>query len=520
MRARLTTALSVLGFLAAAAWPSANFVNLNYSQLNAGAYGRIDDVLAVTFALGALGTLLASAGALFRRRWGSRVLTLLAVFILLLFTSSSMTSWLGPISSFVGLANFPAFPAIAAIFLLLCAAWVLSSYEPFRVLVALASIVAFSLPASMLTAQYLATMSPSTISERKLVSTLPGAASMSGESVYYIIVDGYPDETMLAAHGFDNSEFLKDMTSAGFSYDPHARSNYVMTYLSLTAILEADYPVTEVSPPYKDRTQFFPIALDAGAEPFAVRQFINNGYSTFRISNWWGGCRDAVFDICFENEEAPITYALDTYLQPTLLSRVISREAVLGVSDDRPSDALELLIANLDVISSKERSFTFVHHLSPHEPYTRLADCSKRQASPDDSKLTRSEKARLYLDAVSCVNIQITRVVEKIIEEDDDAIIVVQSDHGSDLEVDWHAPIDKWDEAAEVERSGILNLVRVPEDCRQWIQAGLGQINTMRLVLGCLQRRVPQFLPERTFITAYETNPDFGLAVKAEFGDR
>lgn len=35
----------------------------------------------------------------------------------------------------------------------------------------------------------------------------------------------------------------------------------------------------------------------------------------------------------------------------------------------------------------------------------------------------------------------------------------------------------------------------------------------MRFVFGCLARRAPEYLEERTYLTTYEVFPDFGLAL-------
>ena len=59
-------------------------------------------------------------------------------------------------------------------------------------------------------------------------------------------------------------------------------------------------------------------------------------------------------------------------------------------------------------------------------------------------------------------------------------------------------------------RIGIINFVKVHKECHQWLKSSLGPINTIRFVLSCLERKEPQYVEEKTYITAYK-GEDFGI---------
>jgi hypothetical protein len=508
-RAGAVSLLAALGFVAACAWPLVNFVNINLSQLAIGAYGSPDDLVTLTIAAIASGALLSWLMGRVRGGWDVRLLTVLSAAVFLTFGSAALRDWIksGGVSSGSTLA------AGLVIIGVLIGCWVLSRTEPFRVMVGIASVIALLIPLSGVIPSaavlvFASKLADATIAEEAL------ATSLSGENVYYIVPDGYSGARTLQSFGYDNSTFLSEMAERGFGNDPDALSNYLVTHLSLMAILDADYPATEGSPKYVDRSGFFPVSLNNGHVPRAMQQFEAAGYSTLRLSNWWGGCNDKVFSECYDNTSASSSYAFDTFLQPTILSSILSREVIFGaVQTAEPDGALDLFEHHFPEIWSARPYFLFLHHLAPHEPYTRNADCSVRNGSDGDSSLETAQKVVLFLNATSCVNKQLLSVVDLIIEHDPSAIVVVQSDHGSDFHVDWDAPLARWSEGALSERAEILSLVRLPQECRTWDTRGRGQVNTMRLVLGCLQRSEPDFLPEATYASAYETHPEFGTVV-------
>jgi hypothetical protein len=95
-----------------------------------------------------------------------------------------------------------------------------------------------------------------------------------------------------------------------------------------------------------------------------------------------------------------------------------------------------------------------------------------------------------------------------------EATIVLQSDHGSAFEVDWEKPLAQWSKTAITERSSFLNLIHAPEDCRQWLTGPLGQVNTIRFVVACLEGKAPAYLPEASYLSTYSEGEDKGRLLR------
>lgn len=510
--------LMTIGFVSASIWPLANFINTNFSQLSLGIYGQLDDLYFFTVALVGFGLILSWGVGRIRPALSDRVFAVLAVSTFLVFTSEATRELVSGVFGLLGIAMGGVLLTIALITFLAGVSWFLSRFEPFRTAVGIASLVALLIPLSSLV--FAAT--PWLLSAPDKVAEVRNApreisTNSTGENIYYIVVDGYAGNAGMELIGHDNQPFIDTMAERGFSHDPTARSNYFMTHLSLLATLEANYIVTDKSPRYEDRKGFFPAALSRDHDPEAIEAIKASGYHAIRIGNWWAGCPDLTFERCFPKYNDVRSYAFDTFFQSTVFEVFLSREAILGAGNYASISALDLLELNFDEVTSAQPLFLFAHLLSPHSPYSRNADCSARAFSNADLKLPTDQKTSLYVDAVSCVNKQVLRVVDRIVRVDPTAVIVIQADHGASFFIDWTLPLSQWPKSAVDERASILSLARLPERCQHWNIEGKGQINTMRLLVACAQNRAPEFLPEETYISAYEDHSDFGLIAKAGY---
>jgi hypothetical protein len=99
-------------------------------------------------------------------------------------------------------------------------------------------------------------------------------------------------------------------------------------------------------------------------------------------------------------------------------------------------------------------------------------------------------------------------LIDFLISRNPRSLIVLQSDHGSAFTMEWSKPMAEWKRSSIDEKRSYLNFIRAPEDCRQWLGHPLGQINTSRFVIACIEGRAPEYLPERTYITTYHEGPE------------
>jgi hypothetical protein len=394
---------------------------------------------------------------------------------------------------------------VVALTAFLLLVWRLSRSEPVRVVVAVvASVVGLTALGSVASSS-LNRAATETSAEAEAV--LGTERTLSPRNVYYVVLDGYAGGAALKRYlGHDIGSFLEEMRSLEFFSADAARSNYVTTHLAMIGTLEADYPIDETSPPFTDRRAFFPQAMRLGRQPGVVGRLLSGGHDFIHIGNRWAQCRTDVGIQCLgANRNSSFQEVMGVFLSPTKVP--LKR---IGLARPIPTALASFESGFEGVASSKSPYFVFVHELAPHPPYWR-EDCSVPSAGLLGQQSDEAGREG-YVRTIDCLNKEIVRIARWLVDTDPEAVIVFQADHGSDFGLDWSRSLSRWDDAAVDQRTSILNLIRVPDGCRQWLRPTLSPINTMRLVMACLENRPPDYLPERTMLTTYETNVDFGLA--------
>ncbi len=499
---RHIAALPFIGFSLACIYPGAHFIGVNAAQLQWMGTSSVLVIAALCGILWLTGIVLAVAPALLPIRWSvHQAFSVGIVGIFVLFSFGPITQWLvSEVSVSPAFSNW--------IYLLILAGslfivWRLSTHEPVRMMLAIAAALML-----VLTGPALGSVSKIFFLAYDNKQRGEGDASslvLSGNNVYYVILDGYAGRTALKKYlSYDIDPFLQQMSDLGYSHIDLARTNYMTTHVAIMSILDMDYVVTENSLRYSDRMRFFPYRIRKGQPPVVVRKLTSAGYDFVHIGNSWAPCNPRFSIKCVINEDrfGSVEYATSVFLGPTPVLKTLQKLIEWPMIHD---DALLLLTENINnLLGSKRPFFAFVHHMSPHPPYLN-AGCA--------TGFTAEEGREQYKNTIECLNVSVLALAKRIQTLDPSAIVVFQADHGSAFEVNIRLPLREWSEAAIDERSSILNLVHVPELCKKWLRPDLSQINTMRLVLGCLEGRPPAYLNERTYSSAYETSLDFGLVL-------
>jgi hypothetical protein len=349
----------------------------------------------------------------------------------------------------------------------------------------------------------------------------------TGEHVYYFIFDSYPGRPVMERYfNFDDSGLYRSLTGLGFYNVGDFVSNYFATLLTLTAILEADYPVTEGSPAPIDTRDFYPVNLYNGREPGAVQAFKALGYKPYFVGNWYAGCAgklDTVFD-CLSTKTLVLPPVLATFLGPTpfpVLAQWLGRAASPdprpnGPAADKNYDATADVLRNLPYLAhTRQGSFVFAHNMPPHPPLIYDRNCgTPAHAGANMLDFNWNVRKEMYIDEVACVNTKIERVAKAIVAEDPDAIIVIQSDHGSFTSLTGRFDPATVSPTTVFEISWPINFIRAPAACRQWLYPGMSQINTMRFVLGCIQRTRPSYVEDRSYWNAAKGATTYGPFVR------
>lgn len=322
--------------------------------------------------------------------------------------------------------------------------------------------------------------------------------------IYYLVMDGYANSAVLRdVLNFDNSEFDNYLTDKGFYLATEGRSNYVQTHLSLAATLnmkQLNYLTSVLGEASTDAN--IPYYMLSNNK--VISYLKNKGYKCINFSSGWGSTNyNKYADFNFSSSEK-IDEVLSTFIQTTILYPFVKyfsapkksyRNSILYTLDNIP---------RLDSI--EEPKFVFAHIVCPHPPYVFTKDGSQL---PHDLKLDNSWKSsekRYYLDQLEYLNSRVKEIVEVILKKDEDAVIVLQSDHGSAfLADDWSNPSSEFVN----ERAKILNAILLKGPGRELLYPGISSVNTFPVIFNSIFGENFELLKDSTYFSSYEQPYNF-----------
>jgi hypothetical protein len=376
-------------------------------------------------------------------------------------------------------------------------AYRLSRYEAVRRAVAIFGVVFLAVPLLTYVSYRLDRETPTVSVDDADVPEL----AMTPPNVYWFILDGYGRNDQLdRVLGLDNAEFYGDLEERGFAVSETSTTSYPRTHLSLASTLEMEF----VAEPGNDIADEFvtmaPVLKGANA---TVDRFRAHGYQFIYSDHGsleWSQCNEPRADLCLPAIEPP--RAIDELERSILDLTPLRSLSIFPTSYTEPAQVIDELAAVEDEV--EEPFFLIAHVGSPHWPYRFRDDCSTRSVPLDAYRLTYDERREAYETDLRCLNERMLAAIDEIDERDPDAVIIVQSDHGSDFLTDWDVPPDEWSNDSLAERYAALNAMRLPAECDDGPVEGLGLVNTFRLVFACLEGREPDLLPERMFLSPWE----------------
>jgi hypothetical protein len=327
--------------------------------------------------------------------------------------------------------------------------------------------------------------------------------------VYYLIFDRYASERVLAEQfDFDNSPFLDDLESRGFTVINDAVSNYPRTTPSLASSLNMMYldPLAE---------ELGQDSVDWGAmndyidRALVPTTFERLGYRTVNIGSWWNstaydpGADENV--TLYPSNEFSYTFWTTT-MWPTLsrTTGLAQHDAwQRGIWQATP----EQFAAVAEVAEDPEPTYTFAHFLVPHPPEVFRADGSYALDGPELS----DDEA--YREQVRYTNTQIQELLDTIIggaAPGAEPIVIIQADEGpypQGLIAD--EPNYDFFEAtqADMERKQmILEALYLPGH-QEAVPDFMTPINTFRLVFAEYFGADLELVPDRAFVLRDNRHP-------------
>ena len=331
--------------------------------------------------------------------------------------------------------------------------------------------------------------------------------SVKHPNIFYIVPDGLTSPKILKDYAdIDFVDSIKNFEGKGFSVPMHNYSSYSATHLSLAALFKMDYPVTEKSKPYKDRSEFYPTIRDRNSE--LLQYLKKNNYKFVIATPLWGACTSLTVVRCLQPNDTFIgiflsDYAIATFLDNSLLKKILDRLQFFKDQNDSIKTTLNKMKKN-PKIWSDSGVFTMIHAMMPHTPY-REEDCSVTDRYNEPS-------IEGYKSSVYCTFNRINEISDFIINNYPDATIVVQADHGVTIDIYENMKQKKFVEIYDSYIDHRLGAFTAVRGCNSNQAAKLNHVNIVKYIVECLVGdKLPRQLENKSYFAPYyETSVEYG----------
>jgi hypothetical protein len=317
-------------------------------------------------------------------------------------------------------------------------------------------------------------------------------------------LDEYAGSKVLSeTYNYENNEFIDFLSDNGFSTPQETQSNYVVSFLSLSSALNMQYVnfyTDEVGINSKDRR----IAYNLIHENRVMQILESNGYSTFSVDSNWGptnAIKIADHNLC---EKSPafnselLTMVLSTSMLKPIYTELFlpsERERTLCIFSELPQIQFE----------SKKPIFVLAHIMLPHGPYI-WGPNGEHKKIDSLNVLDIAEDKQGYVDQLKFTNKMVQEMVEKIIYENKKSkIIIIQSDHGNAVPMDWENPNEKM----KHDRMSNINYIFVADKNRSSLYDNMTPVNTFRVLFNSYFDTNFDVLDDRVFFSTYVKPYDF-----------
>lgn len=326
--------------------------------------------------------------------------------------------------------------------------------------------------------------------------------------IYYIMLDAYSNsQTLQDLLGFDNSYFIDSLNNLGFHTLSDSRSNYISTYQSVTSTLNYTYLDSLISKPRLTTASVFD--LHTKQEPRVFSYLKHKGYTSINLSSSYFYALTLPY-VTYNFAKSsdlftPFGHHFMTqyfyYLYSNILKHFFQKESSEVFS------MFSQLLAHPKIPTPK---FYYAHVYSPHPPYLVDSLGNLMQSPPISEGVQTGDHAiGAYLRQTKYLNGQILQSITPLIKEKSDAIIIIQSDHGSSFsysnateKIEPHEFIVP-NRAFYQERFRNFTSVRFGTDSTSSLYEGMSNVNTFRVIFNQLFGDSLPTLPDQTFINPY-----------------
>ena len=317
--------------------------------------------------------------------------------------------------------------------------------------------------------------------------------------VYYIIFDGYPRSDQLAKHfGYSNQDMVRFLEDNRFFIAHNSHANYPITPLSLASSLNMEYRDYLQKEIGIDSKNLHPLK-DLLDNNKVMQKFKDKGYRVISFDSGWRLDRllsIADETLCREDQNINSEFLI-MLLRTSMLNPVYVK-----IFDGDYRENISCVLAELPEVSERyeEPIFVYAHVYLPHGPF--VFGPNGEEVVPESmsqTEVTPSTKND-FLNQVKFSDKKIQEIVKKILAKSKTPpIIIIQSDHGSALNLDMVNP----DSAGLHQRMSILNAYHLPNGGDSLLYDNITPVNSFRIVLNYYFNETNPLLEDKIFFSSY-----------------
>jgi hypothetical protein len=338
------------------------------------------------------------------------------------------------------------------------------------------------------------------------------ASAKDRPDVFYIVLDGFGRGDVLAKkYGMPEIGLEEGLERRGFFVARDARANYVQTELSIASALNMSEVQSLVEP--TGTTDEQRMVLDRLIGDSAVaRTFKSLGYTVIAVTSGFPALTFSGADLVVGGDLGSTLY-LDALLKRTPFS--MPGGAVESQFDQRRR-LVSGAFTNIERLApaSEAPRFVIVHVLAPHPPFVFGAGGEAVRprggfSIEDGSHFVANHGADAYRagyrDQALFIGERLLQAVDRLIEEQPGAVVVVASDHGPKMGLDQ----ESLDGTDVNECFPILLAVWGPDSVTERLHASSTPVNLFRAVLsGLFSTELPN-TQERSYYSPWSSPLEF-----------
>lgn len=325
---------------------------------------------------------------------------------------------------------------------------------------------------------------PQIIDQQNLELTKPD----NPPDIYYIVLDAYARTNILEdLYGFDNTDFTDYLLEKGFIIPTDNHSNYARSELSEASTLNSQY------------IQDLIINIEGWPHWWLLSPLIENsyvktqlkgiGYETIAIAVDFENINDDNVDLYFYPLPVQLN-SFEKYLIQTsplrILSPVIEKFSLINTYSSHRR-LINYSFEKLSEIPSIEGpKFIYSHITSPHPPFVFAEDGEAIEPfyeysffDGSDFPGSKSQYIDGYISQLKYINKKLEEVIDAIIKQSENPpIIIIMSDHGSRLYVDF----SDFENSCHSEGYSNFMALYLPDIKPEEIPSDISSVNLFRII--------------------------------------